>query len=286
MASQKLPLRRITALADISSDFDVLFCDVWGVLHNGLTAWQDASIALREYRQTGKMVVLISNSPRPAVGVGEQLDKLGVSRAAFDAIVTSGDATAAVFADQYRDKRVTHVGPEKDRPLLDALPVTFTDDGDAEVCLCSGLVDDLTETPEDYRSRLETLADRSIPMVCANPDKVVEMGDRLIYCAGALADLYAELGGETIILGKPHAPIYDMAFAQARNHDRDRVLVVGDAVRTDLQGAVAQRLKCLFITGGIHAGELGPTMQPNPVRVEELLDPFRDSIMGWMPRLA
>lgn len=279
-------LRRLNSLDELTGAYPVILSDVWGVLHNGVAAWDDAVLALQGARGAGSTVILISNAPRPSAAVEKQLASLGVPTNAYDAVVTSGDATKAVFETQFRSKRVTHIGPEKDRPLLDALPVSFTDDESADVCLCSGLIDDLTENPEDYRARLLALAERKVPMVCANPDKVVELGDKLLHCAGALADLYTELGGPTIIVGKPYAPIYDLAFSLAGQPEKRDVLVIGDSVRTDLKGAMDLGVSCLFITGGIHATELGPSLAPNPSRVGALLEGYEDVLAGWMPRLA
>ena len=283
MSTKTLPLRGISSLAP---NYTVVFSDIWGVLHNGIAAWPSAVEALSEARHAGLQVILISNAPRPNPPVRDQLRGLGVPDTAYDNLVTSGDVTRNLLATTYRDARVTHIGPEKDRPLVEGLPIAFTDDASADVCLCSGLIDDSTETPDDYRERLETLAARQIPMICANPDKVVEVGDRLIYCAGALADLYEELGGKTIILGKPFAPIYEAALDLAGRPRLGQVLGLGDSLRTDLRGAHDQGFDCVFLTGGIHAGEFGPTTMPNGKRVAAFLDASPYPAIGWMARLS
>jgi HAD superfamily hydrolase (TIGR01459 family) len=283
MTHSSLPLKGLSQLAP---NYEVLLCDIWGVIHNGIAAWPSAVDALFQARQSGLKVILVSNAPRPNTPVRAQLERLGMPADAYDDIVTSGDVTRTLLATTYKDAKVTHIGPDKDKPLVDGLPVTFTSDEDAEVCLCSGPIDDQTEGPDDYRERLQVLAARKLPMICANPDKVVEMGDKLIYCAGALADLYEELGGDTIILGKPYAPIYEAALAMAGDPERAKVLGLGDSMRTDLRGASEQGFDCLFFTGGIHAGEFGPSTAPNGKKVAAFLDDAPYPAKAWMARLS
>ncbi|MEM6381227.1 MAG: TIGR01459 family HAD-type hydrolase [Pseudomonadota bacterium] len=277
---------RLTGLGEVMDRYTVILSDIWGVLHNGLQAWQEAVDALQQARADGKTVILISNAPRPSDPVIAQLQGLGVPRSAFDAIITSGDVTRSLLEGRFKGASVSHIGPDKDKPLVDGLPVTFTADQRAEVCLCSGLNDDQTETPEDYRPRLQALVDRGVPMICANPDKVVELGNRLMYCAGALADLYEEMGGETIVLGKPHAPIYEAALSLAGGPPVAECLALGDSVRTDLRGAADQGIDCVFVTGGIHASEFGPSLMPNAARVEAFLAEAPYPAIGWMHRLS
>lgn len=276
---------RIAGLADLAAKYDSMLCDIWGVLHNGVAAFESAVEALTKARAAGIKVVLISNAPRPSAPVIEQLARLGVPPSAYDAIITSGDVTRELLSSRYAGARLTHIGPHKDRPLVEGLPVTFTSDEEAEVCLCSGLLDDTSEVPEDYRNRLEGLAARHVPMICANPDKVVEMGGRLIYCAGALADLYEELGGQTIIMGKPFAPIYEAARTLAGDLPASRLLALGDSMRTDLRGAHEQAMDCLFLTGGLHAEEFGPSLNPSEQRVAQFLASAPYPAVGWMARL-
>lgn len=283
MTAHAAPLKGI---ADLASTYDVILSDIWGVLHNGVAAWPSAVDALTNARASGMQVILISNAPRTSPPVRAQLTGLGVPQSAYDGIVTSGDVTRNLLATTYRGAKVSHIGPDKDRPLVEGLPVIFTDDEEAQVCLCSGLVDDLTEGPEDYRTRLEALRSRDVPMICANPDKFVEMGDRLIYCAGALADLYEEMGGTTIILGKPFDPIYRAARALAGDPDPKRILALGDSMRTDLRGAAQQAIDCVFLTGGIHAAQFGPSLNPSAMRVAEFLAQAPYPAKAWMARLA
>lgn len=283
MTNSALPLKGLSHLAP---DYTVLLCDIWGVIHNGVAAWPSAVDALTEARAAGLTVILVSNAPRPNPAVRDQLARLGMPAAAYDDLVTSGDVTQKLLSSTYKGAKVLHIGPEKDKPLVDGLPVTFTGAEEAEVCLCSGLLDDQTETPDDYRDQLQHLAARDIPLICANPDKVVEMAGKLIYCAGALADLYEELGGQTIVMGKPHPPIYQAALDVAGNPDLSKVLGLGDSMRTDMRGAAEQGFDCIFFTGGIHAAEFGPSTAPNGKKVAAFLDAAPYPAKAWMARLT
>jgi len=257
-------LERFSTLAP---GYDALLCDVWGVVHNGLASFAPAADALARFRALGGTVVLISNAPRPGEWVVRQLDRLGVARAAYDAIVTSGDVTRRHIAARPR-KTVFHLGPERDVSIFDGLNLRFGKLDDADYAVCTGLCDDERETPEHYRALLAAMRARALFMLCANPDLVVERGDRLVYCAGALADLYRTLGGEVLYAGKPHRPIYDEALAavaslRGRAPALDRVLAIGDSVRTDVHGAASLGVDCLFVTAGIHAEELGGRDDPD-----------------------
>ena len=202
---------RLSALSD---RYDIVLCDVWGVIHNGVRSFPEACDALTQWGARVGPVVLISNAPRPSYDVVEQLDSLGVPRAAWSGFVTSGDATRALLAARAPGK-VWRIGPDRDAPLYAGFDLDLTGScEDADFIGCSGLYDDETEIPEDYRDRLAVAARRGVTFICANPDRVVQRGDKLIFCAGALADLYESLGGEVIMAGKPFAPIYDLAIAK------------------------------------------------------------------------
>ncbi len=252
----------IERFAPLARDYDVLLSDVWGVVHNGLAAFPEACEALTRFRAERGPVILITNAPRPGDSVQRILDRLGVPRQAYDAIVSSGDVTRGVVESRL-DESLFHLGPDRDRPIFKGLGVTFAPAETADYAVCSGLFDDTVETPEDYRGLLAAMRARSLFMVCANPDIVVERGDELVYCAGALADAYVELGGEVLYCGKPHAPIYEAArgraaaFRGGEPPALTRVLAIGDSVRTDLKGAAAFGLDCLFVVSGIHAEEFG-----------------------------
>ena len=249
--------------------YGLVLCDVWGVVHNGVAAIQPSVEALVRARELGVTVVLITNSPRPRDGVAQQLAALGVSGSAYDAIVTSGDVTRGLMRSG--PKRAFHLGPDRDLPLFEGTGVAPVPEGEAEVVVCTGLFEDETETPEDYAPMLARFRERELAMIVANPDIVVERGDRLIPCAGALGRDYAAIGGETRIAGKPHAPIYEAAIAlgaEAMGHEpeRTRILAVGDGMPTDIRGALDQGLDALFVAGGIHAHEYGgERIDPNGV---------------------
>ncbi len=252
----------------LARDYDVLFCDVWGVVHNSIVAYQDACAALTRFRAGGGTVVLITNAPRPGIAVKRIIDRLVVPHDAYDAITSSGDVTRGII-ERRLGENVFHLGPERDHSIFTGLDVKFTPFESADYVVCSGLFDDTIETPDSYRDMLAEMRARSLFMVCANPDIVVERGDTLVYCAGALADAYAGLGGEVLYCGKPHAPIYQAAMATAlaaRGRiavPLERVLAIGDSVRTDLKGAAAFGLDSLFVTSGIHAEEYGGRDTPD-----------------------
>ena len=248
--------------------YDVVLCDVWGVVHSSVVAFADACDALTRFRQQGGTVVLITNAPRPSAVVMTILDGLKVPRAAYDAIVSSGDVTRAVIAAR-AGKRVFHVGPERDVPMFEGLDTPLAGVESADYVVCSGLFDDTTETPQDYAALIATMRARALPMVCANPDVVVERGDTLIYCAGAIADAYGALGGEVLYCGKPYVPIYKTAIEKAASlrggspPALKRVLAIGDSVRTDLSGASAFGLDCVFVTSRLHAEAFGSREAPD-----------------------
>jgi HAD superfamily hydrolase (TIGR01459 family) len=253
----------IQGLDEIADRYDVVLSDVWGVIHNGRERFAPACRALSAFAEQRGPVILISNAPRPAADVVPQLDDLGVPRAAWSTLITSGDATRALLAERAPGP-VWAIGPDRDAALYAGLGLELTGPEDAALICVTGPYDDETETAEDYRDRFEAILPRRLPLLCANPDIVVQRGDRLIPCAGALARLYADLGGEVRMAGKPHAPIYDLCIAEAearlgRPVDRRRVLCIGDGIPTDILGANGQDLDVLFVAGGIHGAELlGP----------------------------
>jgi HAD superfamily hydrolase (TIGR01459 family) len=211
--------------------------------------------------------VFITNAPRPGDSVIRQIDQLKVPREAYDGIVSSGDVTRDVIM-QRKGQSLCHIGPPRDQPIFAGLPVKFAPLESADYVVCSGLDEDDIETPEDYRPRLEIMLKRKLFMLCGNPDLVVERGDKLVYCAGSVADLYATMGGEVLYAGKPYRPIYDMALRTAevvsgRKTDIKRVMAIGDSVRTDLKGARAFGIDMLFMAAGIHAEEFGGRDTPN-----------------------
>jgi HAD superfamily hydrolase (TIGR01459 family) len=280
---QAQSVRQIGGLSEISGRYDAILCDIWGVLHNGVASFAEAAEALVSFRRLGGAVVLISNAPRPSEPVRRQVLRLGVPSEAFDAVVTSGDVTVGMI-DERAGARVLHIGPGRDLSLFDAAAEARARPSlvaleEAEYAVCTGLRNDETETPDDYEPELRALAARGLMMVCANPDIVIHRGDELIYCAGALARRYEELGGSVVYAGKPHRPIYDRALGEAEQArggpiDKPRVLAIGDGMRTDIIGATRAGLDALFVTAGIHRSLHKATLDSpaDPAELQRLYD--------------
>jgi HAD superfamily hydrolase (TIGR01459 family) len=263
--------RIIQSLAEVGRNYDALFCDLWGCLHNGKQPYAAAVAALQAFRQGGGKVVLMTNAPRPNPYVEAQLDRMGVPRDAWDLIISSGDtAQDAMFAGAV-GRKVWHIGTEKDNGFFDDIPAEWADApavtrvplAEAEGIVATGPFDELTETPEDYRAQFMLARERGLKLLCANPDVVVDMGETRIYCAGALAEFYEELGGEALYFGKPHPPIYERARRLMNLSDNARILAVGDGINTDIRGAVQEGMDALFVTGGLAADQFGSDVE-NP----------------------
>lgn len=276
----------IANLARIASRYDAVFCDLWGCLHDGVQAFPAAVSALQAYRAAGGIVILVTNAPRPKPSVVRQIDAMGCLRDCWDEVVSSGDAAQYALLTGAVGRRVHHIGPEKDLPFFtdfadDLQPLLQTEQpiervalSDAQGIVCTGLFDDLTETPDDYRAQLLMANTLGLPMLCANPDIIVDMGHQRLYCAGALAQAYENMGGTALYFGKPHPPIYDLARRRlsALTDRRDpEILCIGDGIATDVQGGLSEGLDTLFVTGGIAAAEFGPdTANPD----QALLDAY------------
>jgi HAD superfamily hydrolase (TIGR01459 family) len=263
----------IAGLSQIASSYDVLLCDVWGVIHNGRESFSAACDALARFRAERGPVILITNAPRPNGPVSLQLDGLGVPRQAWSRIVTSGDATRVLLAERAPGP-AWRVGPDRDAPLYEGLELEFSDLDSARFISVTGPFDDEKDEPGDYRERFEAAIARGLDLICANPDIVVQRGDKLIYCGGALAQLYESLGGRVVMAGKPYPAIYDVCLKEAADRlggaiDRRRVLCIGDGLPTDVRGANARDLDVLFIASGIHGGE---TIGPDGLKPEAVAD--------------
>jgi HAD superfamily hydrolase (TIGR01459 family) len=256
VGTQTIPV--IASIQDVGVRYSAWLVDIWGVMHNGVRAFAPAVEATRRFREQGGLVLLLSNSPRPSETLRQQLRTLGVADQSYDATVSSGDLTR--YELEKRDgARVFHLGPKRDLPIFAGLNLSRVDANQAELIVCTGLFDDETETPGDYRALLSDLAERGLMMFCANPDHMVERGDRLIYCAGALADLYEQVGGRAIYAGKPHLPIYKLAFETierlaGKPVPRNKILAIGDGVRTDIAGAAAAGISSVFVASALHRG--------------------------------
>ncbi|MEN3930015.1 TIGR01459 family HAD-type hydrolase [Microvirga sp. W0021] len=248
----------IEALAD---NYDVFLCDVWGVLHNGVHSFAPAVDALVRFRKKGGTVVLVSNAPRPGRYVLPQLEQLGVTKDAFDAIMTSGDISREAVEER-SGQTVYHIGPERDLSLYNDTDTIQAPLEEADYIVCTGLFNDETETVENYRETLDVARRRNLWMLCANPDLVVDRGNKLIVCAGSIAAAYESMGADVYWAGKPHRPIYEKAINRAADileHpvEKKRVMAIGDAIRTDIAGAVNFGIDALMVARGIHGHELG-----------------------------
>jgi HAD superfamily hydrolase (TIGR01459 family) len=249
----------ISSIEAIADNYDLLLCDVWGVVHNGRNVYGEAVAALMRMRAAGKTVILITNVPKPRGPIPKQLDRIGCPRQAWDAIVTSGDAIRAELAARAPGP-MYKIGPDYDAVLWEGLGLAQSALSEARFIAISGLNKD-DDTPDMYADVATAARARDLEMLCANPDIIVQFGDRMIWCAGAVARDYAALGGKVIMAGKPYAPIYELAFREAaalmgRSAARPRVLAIGDGVGTDVKGANAQGLDCLFIGSGTHGENL------------------------------
>ena len=207
-------LRFVDHVRELVADKDVILSDIWGVIHDGIAGFPNACHALRTFRERGGTVILITNAPRPADSVQDQLRSMNIADETYDAIVSSGDLTRNYVA-AHVTQSLFQIGPGRDSPVFGGLDVTFAPLEKADYIVCTGLFDDETETAEDYRDMLSSALARKLTLICANPDIVVERGDKIIPCAGAVAELYKDIGGEVIFYGKPHRPIYDRAFELA-----------------------------------------------------------------------
>ncbi len=264
----------IASIDDIADRYDAVFCDVWGVVHNGRAAYPAACAALQRLRRNGKHVILLTNVPKPRGPIPAQLDRIGVPRDAWDAIVTSGDATRAELARRAPGP-MFKIGPDDyDRTLWEGLGLRTAPLSQAAFFAISGLNRD-DETPADYADLLRQAKARDLDFICANPDIVVQHGDRMIWCAGAVAQEYSRLGGRVIMAGKPHPPIYDLARRElaslAGSAAPQRILCIGDGVVTDIAGAQAQGLDSLFIAAGIHGEALWTGGKLDPAKVDAAL---------------
>ena len=246
----------LDSIENLGGRYRAWLVDIWGVMHNGRRAFPHAVASTQAFRASGGIVVLLSNSPRPSESAQAQLRGLGVPDDAYDATVTSGDLTRHELG-KHEGARVFHLGPARDLSIFDGLDVVLVGPGEADLVVCSGLFDDETETPDDYADLLRGLVARSLPMICANPDHLVERGHQLIYCAGALAAAYEREGGSVVYAGKPYAPIYELALEiidrlAGESVTKDAILAIGDGVNTDIAGAADAGIDSIFVASGLH----------------------------------
>lgn len=283
-------IRHIEGLAAIAADYDAIICDVWGVVHDGVSPFEAAGEALIRFRKTRGPVLMLSNAPRPGPSVIAQMTAIGVPREAYDAVLTSGDAARAALSQGI--ERFLHIGPVRDSATFEGLDAKPGSAAEAQIILCTGLTEDEHETPEDYRALLTELAARGLVMLCANPDLRVSRGPKLVWCAGGLAALYESLGGRVTYFGKPHAPVYASALdvlngLAGRTLKRARVLAIGDGLYTDIKGAHAAGVPALLVTDGVNAELFADQpFQPSPRRVAQTLQREGLSAAAFLPQLA
>ncbi|MEM7668954.1 MAG: TIGR01459 family HAD-type hydrolase [Pseudomonadota bacterium] len=277
----------IASFSEIQSNYDAILCDLWGCYHNGIVPYAAAVEACRAFRAAGGKVVLFTNAPRPAAQVKTFLDKIGGPEDSYDTIVSSGAACQAALTSGHHGTRFYYLGPDRDLHMLTGPGLEPVPEAEADAVLCTGLVDEWSEGLEDYAALLGRLRGRGLPFLCANPDIVVDRGEQRFWCAGALAKLYGDLGGEVLYFGKPHKPIYDRALEVLGEMAgapvaMDRVLAIGDGPSTDVKGGCDYALDTLFVTGGLAAGELGLDPEtPDP----DLLEAYLAEV-GLAPRYA
>ncbi|CUH75509.1 TIGR01459 family HAD-type hydrolase [Tropicibacter naphthalenivorans] len=271
----------IEQLSDISANYDALFVDLWGCVHNGVKAFPEAVAALQAFRAGGGTVILVTNAPRSRHEVAKQLVKFGVPEDAYDDIATSGDSARAAMFQGAVGQKVWFMGHDFDLSFFEPLnlidnPVAVerVDLEDAEGIVCCGPFDPHAE-PEVNRPEFLYAKQKGLKLLCANPDIVVDRGERREYCAGALAKLYTEMGGESLYFGKPYPPIYDLArrrlFAHRPNVSDSAILAIGDGPATDIQGAMGEDIDSLFITGGLAKEETKTDRQPEKSALEDYL---------------
>lgn len=265
-------MRLIDTLEEVSAQYDALFVDLWGCVHDGLRPFDDAVAALTTYRARGGLVMLVTNAPRHRASVAKQLGKIGVAEACWDDIATSGDSARAAMFTGAVGENVYFIGQPHDQAFFDPLklienptPIRQVPLEDAEGIVCCGPFDPVAD-PDESRPDLLYAKQKGLPLLCANPDIVVDRGDTREWCAGKLAQIYTEIGGTSLYFGKPHPPIYDLARRRLSALGRDipdsRILAIGDGILTDIRGALGEDIDSLFITGGLAAAETSTTRQP------------------------
>lgn len=265
--------RILSSFNDIADQYDAAFVDLWGCVHDGVHAHPEAVEALREYRANGGVVILVTNSPRPRASVEVQIAQMGVPDTAYDAIATSGDSARAAMFRGIVGKKVWYLGAGMDdhffspmEVIVDPVAIERVALDEAEGIVCCGPEDVLAD-PSTYRAQFLYAKQKGLKLLCANPDIVVDRGETREWCAGALAALYTEMGGESLYFGKPHPPIYDLARRRLTALDKDipddRIIAIGDGIATDIKGALGEGIDSLFITGGLAREETRTDVDPD-----------------------
>ena len=269
--------RIITELSEISDAYDALFCDLWGCYHNGIEPYKAAVEACIAFRRKGGHVILLTNAPRPSQYVQEFLDKIGAPRESYDAITSSGGACQAAIEAGEFGQGIHYIGPARDVQMLTDIGLEPSPVADADAVLITGFCDDRYQHPDDYAPEIAEWKRRGLPLLCANPDIIVDRGDERLWCAGAVAERYKQAGGKVVYFGKPHAPIYERCFTMLKEIagapvPHERILVAGDGIATDVAGGRVAGLDTLFVTGGLAATDLGPDPEnPDPAKLARFL---------------
>ena len=258
MKENLLEIKKIKNFQDIEDSYDALICDVWGVIHNGRELFEGVNDCLVKFRSKQKPVVLLSNAPRPSKYIERMLNQLGLDRKSFNEIVTSGDMTMSVLNESHYGSKCYHIGPDRDLNIFDGVNVSRVSFDEADFLFVTGLFDDETEDENSYSSILDEAKKRNLKLICANPDIVVQRGEKLIPCAGAIAKKYEEIGGKAINIGKPFSPIFDKAVNLIKGineNQNPRIIVIGDGLETDIKGANILKMDSLLVLGGLFASE-------------------------------
>ncbi len=284
-------IRIIETLAEIAEPYDAVLCDLWGCLHDGERPIPAAVAALRAFRASGpnKRVILITNAPQPKTVIAEGLDRMGLSRSAWDDIASSGDTARAAMYRGAAGSKVWHIGEPRDEVFFEPMPAiepTVTIERvaleEAEGIVCTGPFDPRAD-PNDLRPQLLYAKQKGLKLLCANPDIVVDRGETREWCAGEIARIYDVMGGESLYFGKPQPAIYDLARTRLANTggtiDPSRILAIGDGIRTDIKGALGEDIDSLFVTGGLAVKETGTDRRPDRQPDPEMLEKFIESEM-------
>ena len=274
----------INTFGQISTQYKSVFCDLWGCLHNGKESFQQSLKALLSFKENGGIVILLTNAPRPSQAVVAQIEKMGITKYYFDDIVTSGDAAQlSLFSGEF-GKNVFHIGAKRDMSFFNIsskllnkpIEVDLVSISRASSIVCTGLFNDLVEEPNDYDQIISEGISRKLPFLCANPDLQVDFGNQRLWCAGAIAANYEKAGGTSVYFGKPHRPIYDLAFKKLYDLDpsitKSEIICIGDGILTDIFGGSSYGLDTLFVSGGLSDQDTGTTngeISPNEEKLNE-----------------
>ena len=279
----------IKQLKDISKNYNVLFCDIWGCIHNGKEAYQNALKALVDFKRNNGFVMLLTNAPRPKNAVKAHLSTFGISEKHFNDITTSGDAAQNSMLSGDVGTKVFHLGPKRDVSFFNDIPpdrkltnkINVVELRHAEGIVCTGLFDDRTETPENYKDLIKYSIKKNLKLLCVNPDIFVDVGDLRVWCAGGIAAAFSKAGGISIYCGKPHKEIYKLAHQKLEMHNikSPKILCVGDGIHTDILGGKNEMLDTLFVCGGLSKDEVGLENENTKLDIKKLENLFKKNKM-------